>query len=200
MVTETTSEGKVTAYTWIAQAHLKGLTTLVENPATTLYRLDYHPSWHTSKDALPKVSIVDKSFWKQGEFAFGSYGNVVKDGIAYLYASTKGVTALAKVPANQVENRAAYEYWVNGNWTRQMPSIGQEGVHIPESNAGGQGTYYWSEPWQSFVWIGGCQFPGATAFITTAPNPSGPWIKPFQFYEGRSWSKSFDYWNAADIL
>lgn len=184
MVTETTSEGKVTAYTWIRQEHLKGLENISENPATTLYRLDYKPSWHKSKDALPKVSIANQEFWKQGEFAFGNYGNVVKDGIAYLYAQTKGVTALAKVPIDQVENRGAYEFWVNGNWTPQVPSIGQEGVNITNSNAGGQGTYYWSEPWQCFVWIGGCPFPGAAAFITTAPNPSGPWIEPFQFYEG----------------
>jgi hypothetical protein len=184
MVTDTTGEGKVTAYTWIRQEHLKELTNMVENPATTLYRLDYKPSWHKSKDALPKVSIANQNFWKEGELAFGNYGNVVKDGVAYLYAQTKGVTALAKVPVNQVENRGAYEYWVNGTWTQQMPRIGQEGINIPNSNAGGQGTYYWSEPWQSYVWIGGCPFPGAAAFITTAPNPSGPWTEPFQFYEG----------------
>jgi hypothetical protein len=106
----------------------------------------------------------------------------VKDGVAYLYGFANGTISLAKVAATSVENKAAYQYYVNGAWTSTPPTIGASGINIPNCSAGGQGTYYWSKPWNSYVWIGGGQYPGSYLYITTAPAPEGPWIKPFIFW------------------
>lgn len=133
-------------------------------------------------DVLPQVTTVDENFWAEDEIAFGNYGNVVHHGIAYLYGQANGSTALAKVSATQVENKSAYQYYVSGAWTTQMPLIGAAGIDITNANAGGQGTYYYSKPWQSYVWIGGTNAPGASMYITTAPDPTGPWIEPINFY------------------
>jgi hypothetical protein len=108
----------------------------------------------------------------------------VRNGIAYLYGQANGTTSLAKVPVALVEVKAAYLYWVDGIWSPLMPTIGQDGIRLENANAGGQGTYYFSEPWNSFVWIGGTQFPGSDMYITTAPDPAGPWIEPFKFHSG----------------
>lgn len=66
-----------------------------------------------------------------------------------------------------------------------MPRLGSsDGIEIPHANAGGQGTYYFSHHWNSFVWIGGDIFPGAETYICTAPEPQGPWTQAVQFYKG----------------
>lgn len=183
MVTSS-GRGGVTGYTWIKTSHIRSdLSTVVVNPNAILYKVTYKPSYF-NRDTLPKVSVVDEFFWKENEITFGNYGNVIHDGIAYLYGQANGTTSLAKVPANQVENKAAYQYWVDGNWTATMPAIGQDGINITNSNAGGQGTYYYSDKWQSYVWVGGPPTPGSDMYITTAPDPTGPWITPQHFFTG----------------
>jgi hypothetical protein len=102
----------------------------------------------------------------------------------YLYGQANGTVSLAKVSADAVEDLAQYEYYVNGAWTKSKPSIGQDGIAIANASGGGQGTYYYSQPWRSYVWIGGPPTPGADFYITTAPKPEGPWIEPFQLYTG----------------
>ncbi|KAK4494238.1 hypothetical protein PRZ48_014536 [Zasmidium cellare] len=177
--------GGVTGYTWIRTSHIRSdLSTVTDNPNAILYKVTYQGNYFGNRNALPQVSVVDEFFWKEGEITFGNYGNVVKDGIAYLYGQAEGITSLAKVPANQVENKAAYQYWVDGKWTKTMPAIGQEGINITSSNAGGQGTYYFSDKWNSYVWVGGGNYPGSDMFITTAPAPTGPWITPQKFFTG----------------
>lgn len=188
MVTSSSPRGGVTAYTWIRQSHIRSdLSTVTENPASLLYRIDYQPStfsYASDSQVLPEVTVIAENFWEEDEISFGNYGNVVRDGIAYLYGQAEGITALAKVPCSQVEDRSAYLYWVDGEWTAEMPSIGQDGINITNANAGGQGTYYYSDIWQSYVWVGGRQAVGSDMFITTAPAPEGPWIEPFLFYSG----------------
>lgn len=186
MVTSSSLDSHITAYTWIRQSHIRqDLSTVTDNPATTLYRVDYTRSQPSGdKNVLPYVTTLDESFWAENEISFGNYGNVVRDGIAYLFGQANGITALAKVSVSQVEDKSAYQYWVNGEWTEQMPQIDADGINITNANAGGQGTYYYSEPWQSFVWIGGQVAVGSDMYITTSPDPTGPWIPPIHFYTG----------------
>ncbi|KIW04285.1 uncharacterized protein PV09_04582 [Verruconis gallopava] len=189
MVTSTSDNGRVTAYSWIKKTHIRpDLSTVTQHPATTLYRITYAAS--ENRDALPYAKLVDASFWNQDEIAYGAYGNVVKDGIAYLFGQINGMTALARVLVDRVERKSMYEYWVGGEWTKTKPNINDRSIDIPNANAGGQGTYYFSEPWDSFVWIGGSIFPGADCYITTARTPTGPWIKPFKFYSGANGTAS----------
>lgn len=184
------STGRITAYVWAKRSHItSNLGVVVANPATALYRLDYDPARHHG-DALPDVTLVDKAFWPENAIPYGHYGAVVaKDGTLYLWAQTgEGLdrtTALARVPVHLVENKAAYQFWIgesSGGWTKHPPAIGQDGIAIKNSNIGGQGNYYWSEPWQSYVWIGGGPFPVADFFVSTAPRPEGPWIEPVKIF------------------
>jgi hypothetical protein len=160
LVTSISESGKVSAYTWVRRTHIRSdLSEITRNPATTLYHIRYEPC--SDKAALPYSNVVDGYFWRANEMPFGVYGNVIKDGIAYLFGQANGMTAVARVLVGSIEVKSQYEYWVNGEWTRSKPSINDRSIDIPNANAGGQGTYYYSEPWQSFVWIGGSIFPGA---------------------------------------
>jgi hypothetical protein len=90
---------------------------------------------------LPSVELVDEEFWGQDEWPFGAYGNVVKGNTAYLLAqNSKGVVALARAPESLVHKRSAYEYYVDGTWTRELPSLGNAGVVIPNVSGGTFGS------------------------------------------------------------
>lgn len=170
----------MTAYTFIKTSHLKGLTGL-GTPPCSLYRVDYDPSKDTN---LPVATIVETVFWDSEYVPYGDAGFVVHNGIAYLYgASTSGV-ALAKVPVGSVENKSAYQYYVNGAWTKTLPLASASGINLENFGSGGQGTVYYSSHWNSFVWIGGSEYPGAAMYISTAPHPKGPWTPNTNFWTG----------------
>ncbi|EIW80655.1 hypothetical protein CONPUDRAFT_16453, partial [Coniophora puteana RWD-64-598 SS2] len=186
LVTDTAADGTVTAYTWIRNDHIKAdLSDLTPDCVSSLYKVVYSTS--AGHDALPTVTLVNENFWTASEqLPYGAYGGFVADGTAYLYGKgSSGTVGLAKVPVGSIENKSAYQFYVNGGWTSMAPSLGASGVNIPNVSAGGQGTYYYSPPWNSYVWIGQ---PGlsvsADFFITTSPNPEGPWTQPTKFYSG----------------
>jgi len=187
LVTSAPGHGKIVGYTWIKKAHMNmAMTPLTKNPATVLYKCEYNPGHVKDRDALPEVSVVKEEFWKEGEIPYGHFGNVIHDGIAYLYAqiSEHGPVALAKCPADAVEHRSKYEFWVNGQWTRDMPKPDSQGIEVPNATAKGQGTYFFNKHWNCFVWIGGPIFPGADVHICTAPRAEGPWTEPQCIWKG----------------
>lgn len=185
MVTNSAPDGSATAYTWIPKSHLDVLSPLIPEPARTLYKVTYTPT--TDDNALPSVAVVDEEFWAEHEIGYGDYGNVVRDGVAYLYGQTNAEqgTTLAKVPVESVEDRSQYQYFVNGAWTSTMPGINDTSAIIPNAGAGGQGTFYYSDYFSSYIWIGQPAMSGTADFmLTTAPAPEGPWIEPYQIYQG----------------
>ena len=186
LVSVINADGSIVAYTWIRQSHITAdLGTLVPDPPATLYRVDYMPEGAT-KTELPQVEVVNETFWGENEIAYGDYGNLMRNGTAYLYGQpSTGIVALAKVPALDIEDKSQYQYWVDGAWTLQQPSMNASGINL-NNTAGGQGTFYFSEPWQSYVWIGGPNGLGADFYVTTAPEPYGPWTTPELFYQGIS--------------
>lgn len=187
VITESTMDGGATGYTWVQKSHLRELTSLNAEPAHTLYKTSYIPG--ADPNALPTVSVVDTQFWHEGEIGFGQYGSLVRDNTLYLYGQTdasKG-TVLAKVPTSSVEDRPAYQYYVNGAWTSTMPSINDTSAILPNAGAGGQGTFYYSSHYQSYVWIGQQAISASADFyMTTAPSPEGPWIEPYLIYQGKN--------------
>ena len=192
MVTSGRYMGIVTAYTWILNTRIyRNFSTDIPDPSVSLFKMTYDPStMDQDEDAFPVVSLVDGSFWAQEAIPYGSYGNIIRHGTAYLYGQTSsGTVALAKVPADSVEDKSKYEYFVDGAWTRTAPSKDDPKANIPLASAGGQGTYYFSEAWQSYVWIGQAAMSvSANFFITTAPDPWGPWQPAKEFYEGENGS------------
>ena len=85
--------------------------------------------------------------------------------------------ALAKVPVGSIEDKSAYQFYVGGQWVSTSPTTDNTAAYIPLAGGQpGQGTFYYSAPWNQYVWIGqpgGC---ACTEFIvSTAPAPEGPW-------------------------
>ena len=185
LVTGTDSSGNIVGYTFIPNSHLNGLTSLNPEPSCTLFETSYSSS--SSSDDLPTVSIVNENFWAAGQISYGSYGGVVNDGTAYLYGQTdqnKGTT-LAKVPAGSITDLSQYQYYVDGAWTSTMPGINDTSAIITNAGAGGQGTFYYSTYYSSYIWIGQAAISvSADFYITTAPAPEGPWITPYLLYSG----------------
>lgn len=182
LITTTNSDGSIVAYTWIRQEHILGLTLINDESATTLYRVDYDGS---SSSALPTVTLVKENFFTADQFPYGHYGGVVANGYAYIYGQNSDyVVAVARVPVGQVEDASAYEFYQNSQWVSTHPAVDADGISISAS-AGGQGTYYYSEAWERYVWIGQPALNVAAQFyITTSAAPEGPWDSSVQFYTG----------------
>lgn len=183
-----------TAYTWIPRTHISGLTPVhgEEDPATNLYKIVYDTT-NPDRNAMPVATLFREQFWWGNTIPFGSYGTLVKDGYAYLFGqpSNKHI-CLAKVPTSQVEDIGAYQYWVNGTWTKTLPLLSQSAsCNIPNVSAGGQGTYYFSDYWNKYVWIGQGTWSVSSRFlVTTADSITGPWAEPVFFYQGQDGSYS----------
>lgn len=181
--------GGLTAYSWVSKDLVQNLTVVWPNQPFSLYKFTYMPPLMDDLNdfSVPSVSIVDEEFWLQDEWGYGEYGNVVRNGTAYLYAQNQDRTAvaLAKVAAQDIENRSRYQYYVGGKWTTQMPPLNDSAAFLRNFENALQGTFYYSEPFASYIWIGQSQ-PGSTAefTLTTAPRPEGPWIDPYVIYTG----------------
>ncbi|KAL7821925.1 hypothetical protein V8C26DRAFT_391409 [Trichoderma gracile] len=187
LITDTAQDGTVTAYTWVSSNHMSTTTleVLTPQPSTTLYKMTYTPN--TDPDVIPAVTTVDEAFWEEHEIGYGTYGNVVKGEYAYLYGLLRpgGGVALARVPVGSIEDKSKYEYYVRGNWTRTKPAINDTTAAVPNAGTTGQGTFYYSERAQSYVWIGQAS-PSIWAdfYVTTAPSAEGPWTTPYLLYSG----------------
>ncbi|KAH7033073.1 uncharacterized protein B0I36DRAFT_320717 [Microdochium trichocladiopsis] len=187
LVTSTRADGTIVAYTWIKQAHItSSLGTLVRDPPTSLYRLEYSPS--TDVNALPKVTLVKQQFWAASDFPYGTYGGIVRDGVAYIYGqNADGNVGVAQVPVDKIEDQSAYRYFIMMGWATVNPGLNAGGLNIPNVSAGGQGTFYYSEVWKLFVWIGQAKNSVVPEFwISTSPTPGGPWEVPKMFYRAPS--------------
>ena len=175
------ADGSIVAYTWIKKSHITpDLSTLEADPATTLYRVWWSPEIEgDTSSQLPEVEVVQEEFLPVNSFPYGSYGSIVRNGTSFLYGqSSKGIISLAKVGVNDVEHLDKYQYYVDGSWTSTQPLFNDTSARV-NATAGGQGTFYFSEPWQSYVWIGQ---PGQSVapefWMRTAPEPYGPWTEP----------------------
>ncbi|CAL5866176.1 uncharacterized protein PFLUO_LOCUS383 [Penicillium psychrofluorescens] len=177
--------GMITAYTWIKNKLHDNNTNVIINPSTALYKVTWSPMVEGADSAvLPKTAFVSPTFFQENEFAYGAAGNIIVNDTAYLWAQSflGAATSLARVPLSGIEDLSRYEYYVSGAWTSHMPSS----VNVTEATinctAGGQGTFYYSPAWSSYVWIGGVgQEINGEFFVSTSPAPEGPWTTPEHF-------------------
>ncbi|SMR54772.1 unnamed protein product [Zymoseptoria tritici ST99CH_3D1] len=176
------------AYSWVPQSNLHQLTLLNPFRPYTLYKTTYSPSQPST--TLPTVSIANPTFWAAGEPGYGDYGNVVRDGYAYLYAQRpdSSGTLLARAPITSIEDRSTYTYYTpSTGWTTTLPSLSDPAATLPNAGTGWQGTFYYSTAFSSYIWIGqALNCPSAEFYITTAPAPEGPWIEPYVLWKGES--------------
>nr|GAT49527.1 predicted protein [Mycena chlorophos] len=177
-------DGGVNAYGFMQRQHLSGLTVL-NSPSTTLYHV-----LQTTVDTsvMPSVSVDVSQFWSADQIGYGSACTVVQGSYAYLYGATpSGQLAVARSTLTEflgaLDSKNTYEYYVNGEWTTTAPANNAAGIAL-ENTSDVQGTIYYSNKWESFVWIGGDGFPDANFYISTAPAAEGPWTAGQLFYSG----------------
>lgn len=137
------------------------------------------------------MTLVNENWWPEGHIPYGTYGWVQNGDTSYLYGLLKdsaGVT-VAKVPTASVEDPSAYTFYTSSGYQSTAPSIDNMSAAIPNAGTTGQGTFYYSAYFSSFVWIGigaiGCN---ADFYIATAPAPDGPWTEPSLLYSGETGS------------
>lgn len=119
---------------------------------------------------------------------------------AYLYGQLNNGTnnigaALARVPIGSIEDKTKYSYYNNGGWSSKKPGIGDKSALIPNAGTRGQGTFYYSSYYTSYIWIGtysasGNGGVGPGFYVATAPAPEGPWTTPSLFYSGQNGNNS----------
>ncbi|KAK4561432.1 hypothetical protein LTR86_004750 [Recurvomyces mirabilis] len=189
MIAGSGSSSSAALYTWITRSHIASdLSNLDPTPATSLYRSDYAMGLTLSQ--LPPVTLVNEYFWPQDSIPYGTYGWVQDSGHSYLYAQmSNNAIALARVPTAAVEDVSQYRYYTSTGWTNTPPINGASEAVVPNAGTGGQGTFYYSQYFGAYVWIGigaiGCN---ANFYVATAPAPEGPWSTPALFYAGENGS------------
>jgi hypothetical protein len=116
------------------------------------------------------------------------------DGYAYVFghgpstANLSNYVYLAKVPASQATDVAAYQYWGQGttSWTTQRFADGGAGTAqvtaaraiFPEY-ALNQSNAFWSNYFNTWMFVYGAGVGYTDVMVMTAPNLEGPWTKGF---------------------
>ncbi|ORX34814.1 hypothetical protein BD324DRAFT_635116 [Kockovaella imperatae] len=173
----------ITAYTWVKNSHIKGLTALVQDPSVALYKVTSAPLW-ANRDTLPSVELVNGQFWQENQIPFGDYGTVIQGEWLYLYGQTSNQShiAVARVHPQDVEDVSQYSYYLSGQWGSEQPTgVNDTRAWLDHPGAGGQGTYYYVDGWQSFVWLG--QLTNSATpnpRIAVSPAAEGPWTESVQ--------------------
>ncbi|KXL50080.1 hypothetical protein M433DRAFT_158342 [Acidomyces richmondensis BFW] len=184
------TNGIVSLYTWIGNVLVDSdWTPLNGNPSCSLYRADYSPGF--PENELPPAVLLDEEFWPVNSIQYGNYGFVINNNTAYLYGllSNKSGVALAMVPIDLIEDKSAYQYYTGSGWSSIAPDINDTSAAIANAGTMGQGTYYYSDYFSSYIWIGSPYIGGNANFqLTTAPAPEGPWIEPYTIYSGKQGS------------
>ncbi|KAK3114790.1 hypothetical protein LTR53_006524 [Teratosphaeriaceae sp. CCFEE 6253] len=180
------SDTTASLYTWIRTSHIASdLANLDATPATSLYRSDY--TMGSPVNDLPPVTVVNEDFWPASSIPYGTYGWVQDGETSYLYGLLKNSAgvSVAKVPTASVEDASAYTFYTSIGWSTTAPAISDATAAVPNAGTMGQGTFYYSAYFASYVWIGigaiGCN---AEFLVATAPAPEGPWTEPASSYTG----------------
>ncbi|MFE3191493.1 DUF4185 domain-containing protein [Nocardia sp. NPDC059240] len=129
-------------------------------------------------------STWTKSEWARWDniFGFGRFqvvGMAPHDGYVYMFGTPNGrfgTIGLARVSADQVLNKSAYQYWINGTW---VPAIGPDellATPIVSGTAGELSVRYdqSSGQWQMLY----LDLDRHALVLRTAAEPQGAWTDP----------------------
>lgn len=132
---------------------------------------------NSSNITCTRSSAPDQvQFWGANEPYFGDHGAILAaDGYVYAYGGAHGVNNslfLTRVPQEQAQELAAYEYWNGAAFTSERlynPTVEQAVF------SSGQGSILYSKLYQQYLYFKpSC--PGATCInVITSERPEGPW-------------------------
>ncbi len=133
------------------------------------------------------------TMWGPDEPFWGDIGVTYdpQDKKVYVYGHGPGKlgdnTYLARVPAEKATQVEAYEYWNQSakSWgTQRFTLDGRNGtVRLSADQAiftyaaVGQSNAFWSEYYNTWMFVGGAGWLGSDALVMTAPRLEGPWTK-----------------------
>ncbi|KAK9478566.1 hypothetical protein V1514DRAFT_330436 [Lipomyces japonicus] len=131
------------------------------------------------------VSRPSQYWFPNSTYAYGSFANVVVNGVAYMYAldvqySGKYDVHLASVPVGRVGQKEHYRYYDAGNktWSYEQPvptERRQSAAAIQGTEPFSSGTVYYSEYHNAYLLIFFNNWVDSTFRIISAPTPVGPW-------------------------
>ncbi|KAK9312102.1 hypothetical protein V1524DRAFT_440329 [Lipomyces starkeyi] len=148
------------------------------------------------------VTREDQFYYTVEEYAYGSFANVVVDGIAYLYAldvkhSHRKDVHLACAPVSQLTDKSSWKYFdaASGEWSSTQPSPCERNVSaavISNSMPFSSGNIYYSEYHNQYLLVFFNNWIDNMFRVLSAPTPVGPWTRDnkviFEAPEGKSYN------------
>jgi hypothetical protein len=124
------------------------------------------------------------TMWASYEPYWGDIGVTYdpRDGHVYVFGhgptelDLKANTFLAKVPATSATDVNAYRYWDEAarGWRTSRYGNGQT---IFTYAGHGQSNAFWSNHYNTWMFVYGADWPDSDIYVSTAPNLEGPWSK-----------------------
>ncbi|KAK9248164.1 hypothetical protein V1506DRAFT_511827 [Lipomyces tetrasporus] len=117
-------------------------------------------------------------------YTYGSFANVVVNGVAYLYGLdtkySKNDAHLAKAPVNTIADLSTWQYYnaSSGTWSSTMPvptARQQSAAVIRNSIPFSTGTVFFSEYHNAFLLVFLDNWADSKFRVLSAPSPVGPW-------------------------
>ena len=150
----------------------------------------------TADASGPVATRNDDTMWNSSEPWWGDVGVTYDalDGNAYVFghgpasAQLSDYVFLARVPAAQATDVGAYRYWnaATSAWTPQRFADGQGGtLQVSTAQALfpryalGQSNAFWSEYYDTWMFVYGTSFGYSDVMVMTAPALEGPWTQGF---------------------
>ncbi|KAK9433306.1 hypothetical protein V1505DRAFT_362294 [Lipomyces doorenjongii] len=148
------------------------------------------------------VTREEQFFYSGDGYAYGSFANVVVDGIAYLYAldstySSRQDVHLARAPVSQITDKSTWSYFdaASGEWSSTQPSASVRNAAaavISNSMPFSSGNIYYSEYHNQYLLVFFNNWIDNTFRVLSAPTPAGPWTTDnkvlYETVEGKSYN------------
>lgn len=142
-------------------------------------------SWTSNYSGIAESSD-DGATWRKSSSAFWSNAGPARDfqmpalakrgGTVYMFGTEQGRVGgvyVARVPAGQILNRAAYEYWNGAGWTRGLTAEPRAVV----SGGVGEVSVQFSPSLNRWLMLSTDVFNNGIV-LRQAANPQGPWTAP----------------------
>ncbi|KAK9384660.1 hypothetical protein V1515DRAFT_610796 [Lipomyces mesembrius] len=180
---------------WEVVQFSAGVDTISRGTTMAVYNLD--PDKH-------ELTVTrEEQYCYTGErYAYGSFANVVVDGIAYLYAldatySSRQDVHLACAPVSQLTDTSTWRYYdaASGKWSSTQPSPSERNASaavISNSMPFSSGNIYYSEYHNQYLLVFFNNWIDNMFRVLSAPTPVGPWTTDnkviFEAPEGKSYN------------
>ncbi|HEX4477783.1 MAG TPA: hypothetical protein VH142_21995 [Polyangiaceae bacterium] len=149
----------------------------------------------TADENGPKATRSMDHMWESDEPNWGDVGVTYDptDRKVYVFGhgeasmNVNGTVFLARVPAAKATDVTAYEYWDQAakTWGTTRYGNGRAGTKTYTTDqalfsyaAHGQSNAFWSNYYNTWMFVYGADWPNSDIYVSTAPKLEGPWTSP----------------------